>query len=422
MNTLALAALLLAAPLTAQTSPSTADRTAELERKLDALSAEVEQLKLGAGAGAGAPSWASKMSWGGYGELNGVFPSRLNQKGDPSGQQKTLEPRRFVLLGEYRFTDAVMLKFELEMEHGGTGAGQESRGEFEVEQAFVDYRLTPWLTARAGHLLVPMGLVNLWHEPTSFHGVNRPSVETFIIPSTWHETGAGLWGKAGIFEYHSYAVTGGKAVNTGGAPTVDGLAGSTGLRGMSSEGSLSPAEDFAWVSRLDVRPMAGALLGASFYTGKADQGLIATSAPVSLWEAHGDFNWKGAELRGLYAAGRVGNADAVNAAQLAVNPAFTDTIGSRLWGGYAQAAFDLLSLRAKASQYLAPFFRYERYDTQARVPRGFSNNAGNSRVEYTAGLTYKPIPQLALKLDEQWKRTQARTGVNQWDLGLGFAF
>lgn len=420
-------AVLFASPLAAQTTPS-ADKTAELERKIDALSEEVERLKLGpamqaAPAAPAAAPWADRLTWGGYGEINGVFPSRRDQKGDPGGRTKTLEPRRIVLLGEYRFTDAVSFKTELEMEHGGTGAGSEDRGEFELEQAFLDFRLTDWLTARAGHLLVPMGLVNLWHEPPVFHGVQRPSVETFVIPSTWHETGAGFLGKKGVLEYQTYVVNGGKAVNTGGAPSVDGLAGSTGLRGTTAEGSLSPAEDFAWVSRLDLRPLPGALVGGSFYVGKADQGLIPASVPLTVWEAHGDFDFRGLELRGLYAEGRIGNAANVNAADAALTAGFSDFVGSKVWGGYAQAAYNVFaSCERHKDLYLAPFFRYERYDTQAKTPDGFAGDPANHRVEYTAGLTFKPIPRVSIKLDQQWKRNQARTGVNQWDIGVGFMF
>lgn len=420
-----LAALLCAAPLAAQTA-SSADKTAELERKLDALSQEVEQLKLGgvaAGSSYARPSWASKLSLGGYGEINGIFPSRVNQKADPSNATKSFDIRRLVVLTEYRFNDRFSFRSELELEHGGTGAGSEDRGEFEVEQAYIDYRVNDWLTARGGHILVPMGLVNLWHEPPVFHGVQRPSVETFVIPSTWHENGAGFTGKAGMFEYQAYAINGGKAVNTGGAPSVDGLAGSTGMRGTTAEGSLSPAEDLAGVGRLDVRPIPGALIGGSFYAGKADQGLIPASVPVTLWEAHADYEWRGLELRGLFAEAHIGNAANINNADLALDSTFSDFVGSRVWGGYGQIAFNIFANCAEHKDlYLAPFFRYERYDTQAGTPDGFAGDPANSRVEYTAGVTFKPIPQIALKADQQWKRNQARTGVNQWNLGLGFMF
>ncbi len=416
-STLAALLLLLAAPAFAQQ-----DKTTDIERKLDALTQEVEQLKLNdTAAPASASNPLAAIRWGGYGEFNALMPSRVDQKGNSSGLTKSLDLRRFVLLGEHDFNERWSLRFELEMEHAGTGQGSETRGEFEVEQAYLDYRATDWLTARAGHVLVPVGWVNLHHEPTAFHGVNRPSVEQLVIPSTWHENGAGLVGRAGIFDYQTYVLSGLKASNAG-TPTTDGFSGSAAIGGGKTEGANSPIENLAWAGRVDVRPVAGVVAGGSLYVGRADQGQIGASVPVSLWEAHLLGEWKGLEARGLFAQGRIGNADSLNARLLANDGTFTDFVGRKFFGGYVEAAYNALSLRPRASQYLAPFFRYERYDTQQSVPRGFANNAANSRVEYTVGVTYRPIPQIALKADQQWKRNQARTGVNQWNLGVGWSF
>ena len=71
---------------------------------------------------------------------------------------------------------------------------------------------------------------------------------------------------------------------------------------------------------------------------------------------------------------------------------------------------------------LAPFIRYERYDTQAKTPKGFAGSAATSRLEYTVGLTYKPIPQVAVKFDHMFNRNQGNTGVGQTNLGVGYIF
>ena len=36
-------------------------------------------------------------------------------------------------------------------------------------------------------MLAPVGIINERHEPPSFHGVERPFVDTFIIPTTWFD-------------------------------------------------------------------------------------------------------------------------------------------------------------------------------------------------------------------------------------------
>lgn len=422
--TTALLTLLLAAPSFAQ---SQADKVQELERKLDALSQEVEQLKLGGASGAPGtaygeekPDFLKRLSLGGYGELEALVPSGKNQKADPSSRRKTADLHQFVLEGEYRFADWISMNFELEWEHAGSGQGGETRGEVDAEQAYVDFRYNAALRARVGHLLVPMGMVNLWHEPPFFHGVLRPAVETVIIPSTWHENGAGFLGRWRALDYQTYVVAGLNAVK-GTDPSVDGFTGTNGIRGSSSEGSNSPIENVAWVGRLDVRPFAGALFGGSLYEGRADQ-QTTSRIPVSLWEAHLSADWRGAELRALYSEGRIGDADVVNASQLVQDATFKDFAGARFFGGYVQGAFNVLSLCPKTSHYAAPFFRYERYDTASRVPDQFGGNPATSRVDYVTGLTYKPVSQVALKIDHMWRRNQARSGVNQWDLGLGFMF
>jgi hypothetical protein len=413
----ALLALLLAAPSFAQNQ---ADKVSDLEKKLDTLSREVEALKLGSGASAGKPELMKSLSLNGYGHFDVQSFSGKNQKADPSSTRKTADLGRFVLGGEYEFSERIRMAFELEFEHGGTGEGGETRGEAAVEQAYLDFKLAEPVSVRAGHVIVPMGLVNLWHEPPVFHGVLRPAVEQVIIPSTWHENGAGFAGRWKALDYQTYVLAGMNAAKNA-DPSVDGFTGSRAIRGGRAEGSNGAIENLAWVGRLDFRPVEGVLVGGSLYNGRAEQ-QVTSQIPVNLWEGHLSADWRGAELRALYAQGHIGNADVVNATQLVQDPTFTDFVGSRFFGGYVQGAFNVLSLCSKTSQYAAPFFRYERYDTAARTPDQFGGNPATSRVDYVLGATYKPIPKVAIKTDYMWRRNGARTGVNQWNIGLGFMF
>lgn len=423
------AALLLAAPAFAQ------DKTAELERKLDILTQEVERLKLGGAAepaadkaeGGYAPAASkvyraaqSKVSVGGYGELVYLNPSRRNQKGDTSATRPTADTLRAVLYVGYKFNDWILFNSEYEFEHAGSGEGDETRGEISVEQAYVDFK--PWrsLGFRVGNVLVPMGLINESHEPTTFHGVNRPQVERVILPSTWHENGVGLFGEAGPVSFRTYLLAGlhGAATND---PKTEGFTGSEAIRGGRTGGTQTFAEDKAWTARVDLNPVAGVLAGASAYLGEADHNLIASAVPVTLWDVHAKVELAGLELRGLYAEGRIGNADELDAAQ-SFTDAAQNTVARKFFGGYGEAAYNVLRHVPATAQYLAPFVRYERYDTQWRTPGAFSKDPANSRMDLTLGLTYKPIPQLAVKLDQQWRRNQARTGFNQWSFGVGYVF
>ena len=71
---------------------------------------------------------------------------------------------------------------------------------------------------------------------------------------------------------------------------------------------------------------------------------------------------------------------------------------------------------------LTPFARYEAWDTQAAVPDGYARNPENDVTQWTAGVVFKPIPEIVLKLDGQWRRNAARTGVNQLNVALGYEF
>ena len=56
-------------------------------------------------------------------------------------------------------------------------------------------------------LLAPVGIINERHEPPAFYGVERPFVDTFIIPTTWFDAGAGVHGRVGAgWRYRAYVM------------------------------------------------------------------------------------------------------------------------------------------------------------------------------------------------------------------------
>jgi hypothetical protein len=259
-----------------------------------------------------------------------------------------------------------------------------------------------------------MGLVNELHEPPTFLGALRPDVEKRLIPTTWRELGAGFYGDAAAFSYRLYAVNG---LNSEGFSAE-------GIREGSQEGSEAAAENWALTGRLDWSPAGGALLGVSFFTGDSDQRRRtpdgrAFSGRTTVADLHADWKWRGLRLRGLYARTTIGDARAINQANGLEGDA---SIGRRQWGWYGEAGFDLLSLRSGSRASLTPFLRYERYDTQAEVPSGYERNPENRVRVLTIGAVFQPIEQIAVKVDWQRRRNAARTGVDQWNAGLGYLF
>src|SRR4029079_7497009 len=124
-----------------------------------------------------------------------------------SGEPGRADFHRFVLLFGHSFSERIKFWSELEFEHALIEGGEEL-GEVALEQAYLDFLIKPWLNVRAGMVLSPVGMMNERHEPPSFNGVERPFVETFIIPTTWREMGMGLTGDLGRgFRYRSYMLS-----------------------------------------------------------------------------------------------------------------------------------------------------------------------------------------------------------------------
>lgn len=406
--------------------PGEAERLAELEKQIEILTKEIERLRLADAAPPAATESkhglgpaASKVyrvrqgvSIGGYGEL--VYQSLAGETDDgtPSGGTDTLDLLRAVLYFGYKWNDRILFNSEVEFEHATTGEGAEEKGEVSVEFAYLDFLFKEGFNVRAGLLLVPIGFINEWHEPPVFHGARRPEVERVILPTTWRENGAGIFGNLGRFSYRVYALAGLDA---------SGFSAASALRDGRQGGSESAAEDFAMAGRLDLSGVPGLLAGVSLFTGKAGQGAINGGAPVLVWDAHAQYLWRGWELRGLFASGSIGDGEAVNAARR-IPPGSDESVGERFGGWYAEAAWDLLSLRKGGSSSLSPFVRYEKLDTQDEVPVGFLEDPAQDRSLVTFGLTWKPIPQVAVKADFQDARNESGTGVDQINVGLGWLF
>src|SRR5262249_19092958 len=191
-----------------------------------------------------------------------------------------------------------------EIEYENAVIASDRGGEAEVEFAYLDYMHSRPFNARAGLVLIPMGLVNELHEPTTFLGARRPDVEEFILPTTWRELGFGFYGSAGPLTYRGYMVNGLNA---------EGYSADEGIREGRQEGSEALAKTWAFTGRVDFTAVPGLLVGASIFTGNAGQGHETPSgtlihAPTTVVDAHADWQWRGLWLRALYAHTSVGDA------------------------------------------------------------------------------------------------------------------
>lgn len=409
------------------------DRIAELERTVQVLADELERTRTemavpeerdleGAyGLGPAASKIygvAQGLSLGGYGE--GVYQHYFRDPGDKSDRWDQL---RTVLYVGYKFSDRIVFNSEFEFEHATTSSTESAGGgSASVEFAALDFFVRDWANARAGLLLVPMGFINEVHEPTSFYGVLRPDVETQIIPSTWRENGAGVFGR--LFddrvEYRMYGVTG---LNAAGYT-------SSNLRDGRQKGNRALAEDMAFTARVDWFPFDPLTVGGSVFVGNAgqdqvlDPGVALPDAMTTLWEAHAQYESHGLHLRGLFTMAHIDDAGALTTAlRIAGNIGATETIASRMLGGYAEIAYDLMPLlRPMSEMSLTPYYRFEYYDTQDEVPSGFSADPKKEIWNHTFGFQFKPIPNVVLKTDVRLRDAKAGNVADEFNLGFGFAF
>ena len=186
----------------------------------------------------------------------------------PQDQNGLLDVHRMVLLLGYRFDERVQFITEIEMEH---------TTELYVEQAFVNYNVSDALNLRAGLLLVPMGIINEYHEPTTFNGVSRPIGDTYLVPTTWREIGAGIAGRFDnlSMRYQAYIVNGFASENEGKV-----LNGENGLRNGRQKGGKSIINSPNFSVKLDYYGLRNLRVGLSYYVGQTQSDLEKTDLDV----------------------------------------------------------------------------------------------------------------------------------------------
>ena len=428
--------LVLVAGLLTQTQPISAQvqddstRIAELETQIEAITRDLEELTLGTavvnpserGAFGMAPA-AGKVytinqgvSIGGYGEVLYQGYAGTKENGDASGKTAKLDAYRGIIYVGYKFNDKVLFNSEIEIEHGSTGLA----GSASLEFAYLDYKLTDNFGLRAGLLLVPVGITNEVHEPPVWLGTIRPRSENKIIPTTWRESGFGFFGETETFSYRAYLVNSLDGIG-GGSAGSKGFS-SSGLRGGRQKGSKAIAENFSAVGRVDYTGTPGLMIGTSLYTG--DQGHNSdlngreVSIGTTIWEGHIKYQGRGFDIQALTALASVDNADKLNEMKGLTG---SGSVGEKMSGWYAQLGYDLLFSSA-SEQALLPYVRYEAVNTQVDVPSGYSSSGSKDFNVTTIGLAWKPIGNTVLKTDYEIHSNASSSGINQFNVAIGWLF
>ena len=354
---------------------------------------------------------AAQSSDGGSrtGPISGYMEMHLNR---PDDAPAVLDFHRFVLLFAHRFTDRIRFVGELELEHAFV-EGLEEAGELELEQAYVDFLISRAVNLRAGMVLVPMGIINERHEPPVFHGVERPFVDTVIVPSTWFEVGAGVHGEIGAgLRYRGYVLAPLNALE---------FTAEEGVRGGRQKGAEANIRNPAFAGRVEYLAWPGLQLGVSGWRG--DSSFAIPRLDTTAWMAEADARYRlgRAELRTQYAHAGISDAARLNEA-IERTTGVSPNVARQLRGFYLEGAYRVWD--RGPGRDLAVFARYENFDTQFRMPEGFTALEEFDRTAWTAGATYYPDPDVAVKID--FTTLNSRSGFvrlpRSVNVGIGWWF
>ena len=379
-------------------------RLEDLEARYRSLLEELEARKSGGGSGSG-PSWADRITLGGYGEIHANFTNGTG--GDH------VDLTRFVAYLGYRFEDWIQLHSETEIEGGGLVA-PDGDGELSIEQLYVDFLCSDRVNVRVGRFLTPLGIVNQRHEPTTFNGVERPLFETVVIPTTWSTDGLGIFGN--LSERTKYELYLGSSLDGAEFDPVEGI-----REGRQEQ--LASLHEPALSGRLDWFPGRTSndlRLGASFFAGGLDNGPEGVNpgvdADLEIYSADFQYSLDRWDFRGVYAYEKVNGAASIG-----------NNVASAIDGFYVEAARHVLPDSWKTGRWqkadAVAFVRWDQVDTQASMPDGVARDPRGARDELTFGLSFFPTSNLVLKADYQIRDDDTPAGLpERFNLGLGWSF
>ena len=382
-----------------------------VEERLSILEEELERLKVKGAVkhykseGGMGPA-ASEVYHAGEGFSFGGYAETIYRDNRSPYLRDQFDMTRFILYTGYKFSDRIVFNSELEYEHAGfkretvvtdvdfvgrkTKKGNIASSEVFVEFAYLDFKFADQIQLAAGLNLVPIGITNYMHEPTTFNSADRPYSETIIIPSVWRELGFLLHGDLfdKKFVYRTGLMTAG---------SVDEFSSSSWIRGSRSKGSQAPAETFAYVINGDFKGIEGLVLGGTYYTGNYGQRAVTPAdwkvrtplpdagsltdnselikaynereankpknAPINVHIAEAHFDWKhrAFETRGLFVRGWMNENDARS-----VNRTTGKNVGMEVEGAYLEFSYNVLSL-IETKYKLNVFVRGEYVNTQKRT-------------------------------------------------------
>ena len=346
-----------------------------LEQKVEMLADALENSQI--------VSSENKVHIGGYGELH---YNMLDANGEDI---RELDLHRMVLFFGYEFNDWARFVSELEVEH--IIASGSSRGAVELEQVYVEFDLKDNLHLKTGAMLMPLGIINETHEPTAFYGVERPIIETTVIPTTWWSAGAAIQHKLDNgFSYDVFVTEGLKTEDPASGATAEPF----NIKKGKQKGSFADAFDLAVTGRFKYTGIPGLELAAyAQYQPDLDQSAVDSYAEsATLLGGHAIYQMGDFTFKGLYARWDLDGPEAAAAGKDVQD------------GGYLEVDY-------RVNENWGVFVRQNAWSLHV--------DEENSQTDI--GVNYYPFEEVVFKLDYQIQNDDAGNtdGLN---VGFGYSF
>ena len=391
-----------------------------------------------------------RLSVGGYGEVamsRNFYSDHVSRysladehKNDPSHGRFDI-PHAVIYLG-YDFGKGWTMGTEIEFEHGGVGMAYEKEdeeggeweqevekgGEVELEQFWIQKSFGRWANIKAGHIVVPVGLNNAYHEPLNFFTVYRPEGENTVLPSTWHQTGISFWGKTKGWRYELQFLAGLNSDNFTNTGWINKGPGTP------TEGEI--ATKYGTALRIDNYCIKGLRIGLSGYYGHAIgnsypnnkdgaeskyKGVVAIGA---IDFTYNNYNWI---VRGQADYGYLSDAKQLKYFTNRLNglsPFHHSAFVSKNAFAYGiEAGYNIFSQIEKLrqdNQKMYLFGRYEHYNPYASKTKNTSYDYTNVK-RMAVGINYYPVKQIVVKAEYSHRFLKSQYN-NEPAINIGVAY
>ena len=393
---------------------------------------------------------SAQLHVGGYGEAaysRNFYSDHVSRysladehKDDPSHGRFDI-PHAVIYLG-YDFGKGWTMGTEIEFEHGGVGMAYEKEdeeggeweqevekgGEVELEQFWIQKSFGRWANIKAGHIVVPVGLNNAYHEPLNFFTVYRPEGENTVLPSTWHQTGISFWGKTKGWRYELQFLAGLNSDNFTNTGWINKGPGTP------TEGEI--ATKYGTALRIDNYCIKGLRIGLSGYYGHAIgnsypnnkdgaeskyKGVVAIGA---IDFTYNNYNWI---VRGQADYGYLSDAKQLKYFTNRLNglsPFHHSAFVSKNAFAYGiEAGYNIFSQIEKLrqdNQKLYLFGRYEHYNPYASKTKNTSYDYTNVQ-RMAVGINYYPVKQIVVKAEYSHRFLKSQYN-NEPAINIGVAY